>query len=159
MHERLCEIIAGESVALRPNAYTAALSAEILFRMTLYLRVHRLPGWVLGQMSGFLIGDELYMPHVAFIGGDLPPDRLGSHPTPPALAVEVDFPATTTSRQWINIKLETYQAVGTQVWVVTPQARKIEDHVPGEPVHIASDILTGGPALPGFTLTLADLFL
>lgn len=77
----------------------------------------------------------------------------------PDLAVEVVSPGNT--RREIAGKVRDYLAAGSRaVWVVNPERRTVTVHRPDrEPERLAgSDVLDGGPVLPGFRLPLSEIF-
>ncbi len=86
--------------------------------------------------------------------------QRGYNPNPPDLAVEVDFPSTETSRDTLRIKIGNYLAAGTVVWVVNVEPKLVEVYAPGQPVKLlgVDDTLDGGDVLPGFTLSVKDIF-
>jgi Uma2 family endonuclease len=46
------------------------------------------------------------------------------------------------------------------VWVVLPETKQVEVYVPGQPMKLLGldGTLDGGNVLPGFTLTVKDIF-
>ena len=77
----------------------------------------------------------------------------------PDLAVEILSPSNREGE--IRGKVADYLAAGGRlVWVVDPIRRRVTVHEPGKQATLllASDVLDGGPVLPGFRLPLGELF-
>jgi Uma2 family endonuclease len=77
----------------------------------------------------------------------------------PDLAVEIVSPGD--AGEAIVDKVEQYLSAGTaQVWVVYPDRKSVHVHTPGGTTQRLSnaDTLTGGELLPGFSVSLTDLF-
>ena len=77
----------------------------------------------------------------------------------PDLAIEILSP--TNSAEEVAEKLEEYFKVGVrQVWVVYPRQPKVYDYSSTTTVQILApgDELDGGDVLPGFHLSVTDLF-
>lgn len=77
----------------------------------------------------------------------------------PDLAAEVLSPSNTPTE--MKRKREEYLANGVRlVWIVDPKTRTVEVYAPRrKPVVLTeADTLDGGKVLPGFTLSLAELF-
>jgi Uma2 family endonuclease len=104
------------------------------------------------------------IPDVAFFSWDrLPGRRRPRDPIPtlaPNLAIEVLSRSNTSAE--MRRKREDYFSVGVNlVWEVDPEARTVTVYTRPEPadaVLTPTDTLDGGTALPGFTLSLRELF-
>ena len=156
------EFVAGEFVEVVSNNYASEIAATILAAIKSFAKAHKL-GRVTGADGGYRIAGERYIPDVAFISFDRQPNpsRAAYNPNPPELAVEVVSNAESLAeRDQLRIKVSNYLAVGTVVWIVRPEDQQIEIHAPGQAVRVygKADTLDGAPALPGFTLALADVF-
>jgi Uma2 family endonuclease len=158
--ERLFELIAGEVVQVLSSPHSSAMSVEIAFHMKMYLHQHKVGGHVTGEAGGYVISGERYIPNLAFISklhqADLP--IQGYNPLAPDLAVEIVSP-TDTEKQ-LRIKVANYLAAGTTIWVIYPEAKEAEIYAPGQPVRVLSgeQAIDGGAILPGFSLTLTEIF-
>ena len=78
---------------------------------------------------------------------------------PPDLAVEVTSP--NDSAREVEQKTDSWLAAGTsEVWVVSPQHRTVTVHRLSEPATVfdESETLTGGDLLPGFEVSVQELF-
>ncbi len=103
------------------------------------------------------------IPDVAFVSWDrLPHRRVPTAPIPalaPDLAVEV-LSAGNTSREMTR-KCREYFAAGVRlVWLVYPETRAVAVHTtPEHPLVLSEeDTLEGGAVLPGFALSVRELF-
>lgn len=159
----LCELIDGVLVEKAMGAQESLLAGELLTEINLYLRSTRL-GVALGADGMLRLRPRLVrIPDVSFISWDqLPEGEFPSKPVPdlyPDLAVEVLSDGNTTGE--IERKLADYFAAGCRlVWIIDPRSRSadsytsVSDCVPLEP----NQSLDGGNVLPGFKLSLKDLF-
>ena len=103
------------------------------------------------------------IPDVAFTSWDRMPGRKRpTKPIPelsPDLAVEVLSPSNTKGE--MQLKLTDYFSVNVRlVWIVDPQARTVKVYTGLDDMTLLSerDTLDGGAVLPGFSVSLADLF-
>lgn len=129
-----------------------------------FVREHKL-GWVFDSESAFQCFPSrpklIRRPDVAFVRlGRLPGNRLprGCGKLPPDFVVEVVSPKDT----WYEVeeKLSDYLGVDIPlIWVVNPDSRTIHAYRPDGTVtrHRETDEVSGAPALPGFSVRLADL--
>lgn len=161
--KRLCELVDGILVekALRyQKSYLALLLGRVL------------GNFVAAKDLGIILGADgltrlaaglVRIPDISFIPWERHPDRkvpsLAFVPFAPALAVEVLSPSNTP--QEMSRKLTDYFSTGVRlVWFVDPRARTVEVFTgPGQSVVLnEGDTLDGGEVLPGFAVTLAELF-
>lgn len=159
------ELSEGELIVMSPASYWSSIvAAAILRRIAAFVVEHRL-GLVAGADGGMLLRrgpDTLRAPDVSFVRRErIPPDvsRGGFIPVAPDLAVEVLSPSDRFSR--VTRKIRDYFAAGTRlVWVVDPDDRVTTVYHPDRPVEIigADGTLDGEDVLPGFTLSLAELW-
>lgn len=107
-----------------------------------------------------MVSGERYIPDAAFISKTRQPtpSHDAYNPLAPDLAVEVVSP--TDDPAAMRIKVVNYLRAGTTAWVVDPYKKHVEVYAPGQPVRIMgiNDILDGGTLLPGFMLTVKDIF-
>jgi Uma2 family endonuclease len=100
--------------------------------------------------------DLVYHSHERSPGAPIP---VGFSHVAPDLCVEVVSPSNRTAE--LMEKIEDYLGVGVRaVWVVYPRTRRIVVHTPGNPSRTlrGDDVLEGGEVLPGFRLSLSQLF-
>jgi Uma2 family endonuclease len=161
--DRLCELVDGVLVEKAMGYYESRLALLIGYFLEAFLQLHDL-GIVLGA-DGMLqwLHDQVRIPDVSFLSWVHFPDReLPSEPIPrlvPDLAVEV-LSASNTAQE-MNRKLQEYFAAGTQlVWYVDPEAQGITVYTALEQwIELGiEDVLDGGNVLPGFQLSIRELF-
>lgn len=162
--EERFELIRGERLDVSPTsgihgALQIALGAAILQ----HARIGR-SGRVYTE-TGFLVSrqpDTLLAPDVSFVRSArvLSRDRQGAYlPQAPDLAVEILSPGDRTSQSLEKVR--TYLDAGVSiVWVIDPQRRRVTVWMQDETVHELKpgDVLEGGDILPGFRLSVDELF-
>ena len=162
-HNRLCELIDGTLVEKTMGVYESWLACRIIHFISSFLEQHDL-GIVTGP-DGFLklFPHQVRAPDVAFVRRErLPGGRVPRDPIPvlgPNLAVEVLSPSNT--HREMERKLREYFAAGTElVWYIDPQTQSAVVYTsPNQPTEIGVDgVLSGGEVLPGFELSLQQLF-
>jgi Uma2 family endonuclease len=160
------EIIDGQKVEKRPMGNIQILIAATLDQLLgAFVRANRL-GRVAPEML-FRIdpkGRKKRAPDVAFVSyARLPRDRKldsrNGFDVSPELAIEVISPSNTVDEVFVKIR-DYFQAGVLRVWIVIPSVRQV--HVHESPVKVAilgdGDDLDGGDLVPGFRLSLAELF-
>ena len=158
--EKHFEFIGGEIIEMPSNLLSSYISALIIGAIVAYLRKNNI-GFVTGEAGGYKVGEERYAPDVAFISkkrqATLDPN-IGYNDLPPELAVEVISP--TDKAEHIRIKVFNYLAVGTTVWVVSPENKQVEVYIPSQSVKVLDEngVLDGGEILPDFKLPVRDIF-
>jgi Uma2 family endonuclease len=122
----------------------------------------------LGHVSGEAGMIRLYpglvrIPDVAFAPWDrFPNRRLNGEPIPqlaPDLVIEVLGRSNTAAE--MTIKVDEYFSAGVrQIWLVDPKSRSVTrfDAADRSTVLSERDVLDGGDVLPGFTISLSELF-
>ena len=122
-------------------------------------------GVVSGDGPGYLLGrdpDTLRIPDVSFVAADrLPAGGVPEAfwPFAPDLAVEIVSP--NDRAEDVHGKAREYLNAGTRVvWVVRPRTRRVAVYRGEGDTQESSDdgVLDGGDVLPGFDLSVADLF-
>jgi Uma2 family endonuclease len=162
-HDRICELIDGTLVE-KPMGMTESILAMFIGRkLGNYVEDHNL-GLVSGADGAFrMLRNNIRYPDVGFVpwsampDGEAPDDAIWS--VAPSLSVEV-LSESNTHTEMVH-KWAELSALGTQVmWLIDPDTSTAEIWRPGdEPVLVGlSDVLDASPALPGFTLPLADVF-
>lgn len=87
------------------------------------------------------------------------PDLYDAVPFPPAWALEVV--SESDKADDVRVKAQEYIDNGTRLlWVIYPAVREIDVYRPGQAPQTLrpGDVLEGGEVLPGFELTLNDIF-
>ena len=109
-------------------------------------------------------GKTMYCPDVAFVSYERWPrerkiDSGRGWDVVPELAIEVNSPTNKASEVLKKIRAY-FQSGVLQVWVVFPEVRQVYVYESSTKVQILAlaDALDGGELLPGFGLTLAELF-
>lgn len=163
--EQLCELVAGELVQEPlPGAEHGLVAATILGHLFRFVHERRL-GHLFAAETGFVLArdpDTVRGPDVAYVSAERVAATVRRGPFfegAPDLAVEVLSPGN--RREEIAAKVRDYLSAGSRaVWVVDPDRRTVTVHRPDrEPERLAgSDVLAGGPVLPGFRLSLDEVF-
>jgi Uma2 family endonuclease len=161
--KRLYELVDGVLVEKAMGFRESLLAGAVVELIRQFLRGRRL-GVVTGADGMMrLVSGRVRMPDVAFVSwASLPGRRIPDEPIPnlaPDLAVEILSESNT--RGEMALKRQEYFAAGTRlVWQIDPRSRSAE-------VFTAPDVATelneaqsldGGGVLPGFTLSLRELF-
>lgn len=160
---RYCELIDGTLVEKTVGWYESLLAVIIGQLLNNYLDEHPL-GMALGADGALKIfPDMIRIPDVSFIRRErLPKHKLPRRPIPaliPNLAVEVLSPSNTKGE--MRRKLKDYFASGVElVWFIDPAQRSAMVYTaPGNATRVdETGELDGGTVLPGFRLSLRDLF-
>jgi len=161
--EGLVELVDGILVEKAIGFFESRLAAVIIGLFERFLDEKNV-GIVSGA-DGMLrtIGQQVRMPYVAFIRWDRLPDgklpRQAVLPLAPDLAIEVLSEGDTPAE--MNRKVHEYFQAGTRlVWIIDPRTQSATSYSsPEKPQAIdPQGSLDGGEVLPGFQLSLADLF-
>jgi Uma2 family endonuclease len=141
----------------------AILATWISSKIAAYLESHDL-GQVLGADGPLkILPGIVKLPDVSFIGWHrFPKHRLGRRPIPalvPDLAVEVLSESNTTAEMERKLK-QYFEAGVTLVWYIDPETRSARVYAGPTDVTVVDQngLLDGGPVLPGFQLSLRELF-
>ncbi len=161
--DRLCELIDGVLVE-KPMGYGESILALFLGHMLYSFVAPRNLGHVTGEQGMMRLFPGLVrIPDVAFASWDrFPQRRWTGEPIPelvPDLAVEVLSESNTPGE--MRIKTGEYFSAGVRlVWLVDPKSRTVTVYTAADDcvtLH-EQDVLSGGSVLPGFTLSLRELF-
>ncbi len=164
---RRFELIEGEVVDMPPpGVYHAILSRLIDRLIGVFVDEHGL-GYMTGEGGHYALGDDttVLAPDCAFISAARLADPTSDKAAPvmPDLAVEIKSPSD--SYMGMRRKAELYLQRGTQiVWLVYPERRGVDVCTLDEAGALQTEFvdengsLSGGDALPGFTLALTRLF-
>ncbi|MGD0093742.1 MAG: Uma2 family endonuclease [Planctomycetota bacterium] len=160
-----CELVRGKVVPLsNPGGEHGLLEFEIGFQIGLHVKQKRL-GKVSCGDAGIILErdpDTVRGPDVAFIRAGRLPSRgrvKGYFKVPPDLCVEVVSPTDRWSE--ITEKVEMFLAAGViLVWVLDPRTHTARVYRKGREVRVVhlDGSLNGEDVLPGFRLSLAELF-
>ena len=159
------ELVRGDLVVMAP---AGGRHGHVAHRLSLFVGNHVLEGdlgRVFAAETGFLLRrapDTVRAPDVAFVaadrlgGAEPPPGFLEMHPD---LAVEVVSPSDSPAA--VRAKVQDWLEAGTRlVWVAYPDSRSVTVHSQtGQPEELSeTDVLSGAPALPEFSVAVRDLF-
>ena len=162
-HRRL-ELIEGEIVEMPPSSKRNTILAALIAH---FLWVHVLEnelGYVSGADGDYKVSENYLQPDCAFIANARIQNLDGVYfETAPNLAVEVISESESSVR--VLGKARLYLQSGTQaVWAVYPEAQVVHVHRQNDNGELVTMILerdatlTGGDALPEFSLPLSVLF-
>lgn len=160
---RTCELVDGVLVEKAVGYFESRLAATLIYFLERYLETTDL-GIVLAPDGMLQLADEgMRAADVSIIRWEKFPDRvLPAEPVPvlvPDLAVEILSIGNTQKE--MNRKLDEYFAAGVQdVWVIDPTdetAELFEQREDSRSID-SQGLLTAPKALPGFSLSLDDLF-
>jgi len=158
------ELVRGEIVEVSPPGFVHGdVASNIAVSLKSFVKPRQL-GRVVVE-AGYVLRrnpDTVRGPDVSFVRAERMP--AGGRPKSffegaPDLAVEVVSPGDRYSE--IVARVADYLGAGTAlVWVVDPDARTVTVHSADRPpvVHAETGVLEGGDVLPGFHLTLSELF-
>ena len=161
--KRLCELVEGVLVEKAMGQRESRLALELGRRLGNFLEAKNL-GILTGADGPHTLESELVrFPDVAFISWDkIPVDADPATPMPdwvPSLAVEVISAGNT--RGEMKRKLKEYFAAGVDlVWYVFPKEQVVRVYNSEDNCQTLSedDTLNGGSVLPGFQLSVRQLF-
>lgn len=160
---RICELVDGVLVEKAMGRRESLIGSWLIFLLQSYLQQHPL-GEITGADGPYqLREDQVRYPDVAFLAWDrVPADADPATPMPgwvPNLAVEVLSPSN--SQGEMQRKLEDYFAAGVElVWYLDPDRRVVDvfTAVDRRQTLDEDDTLTGGTVLPGFEVSVRNLF-
>jgi Uma2 family endonuclease len=161
--KRICELIDGVLVEKPMGFRESGLASWIMTLLGGFIYPRNL-GILTGEQGAMrLFAGRVRIPDVAFISwGRTPGGCWPEEPIPdlaPDLAVEILSPSNTVAE--MDLKRQDYFRSGVLlVWEIDPTARTVEVYtMPGHPLVLReTDLLDGGAVLPGFTLSVRDLF-
>jgi Uma2 family endonuclease len=157
---RILELVEGGIIEKMPSFVPSEIALNIGSFIKQYVREHH-TGYVTAADGGYIMsGSDVFVPDVGYITRErLPQKPMREAPVPPDMAVEVKSP--TDRKRDMRVKAEKYLAYGTRlVWLVFPEEQAVEVYTPDEDVKTIGigGVLDGGDILPGFTLTVRDIF-
>lgn len=159
----LCELVDGLLVEKTMGFYESHLAALLIQFLGNHVRQQDLG--ILAAPDGMmrLAPGLVRIPDVSFIAWErLPQRQVPREAIPdlvPDLAVEVLSESNTAKE--MQRKLEDYFAAGVRlVWYVDPDRRCVQVYTGVDQVRVVNrnETLTGEPVLPGFSLSLRELF-
>jgi Uma2 family endonuclease len=160
---RPCELVEGTLVE-KPLGYEESVMAALIITHMNNFVIPRKLGVVTGEHGTIKLFEGLIrIPDVAFTSWDtLPNRRVPKEPIPhlaPDLVIEVLSKGNT--KREMERKVEEYFAAGVRlIWLVDPRKRVVTVYVSPRVSRVfsADQSLDGGDVLPGFSLSLCELF-
>ncbi|MHB8626145.1 MAG: Uma2 family endonuclease [Aggregatilineales bacterium] len=159
--DRMFELIDGEIIEKEVGSYVPSwVAGQIFLAIGIYLRQNPI-GRLTGADGTYEMSDKnALIPDLAFtLKVRLPEHPIRSATIPPDLTVEVKSPSD--RYRALRRKAERYLELGTKmVWLVFPEKQLIEVYTTDADVETidSNGIVTGGDLLPGFTLSVRDIF-
>lgn len=157
------EFVDGRVIPMAPpGEFQADIAANLVWKLKNFVYEHKL-GRVYVELSCLLPvpGGMVRVPDVSFIEVNrLDPnrDRRRAFQGAPTLAVEILSPSDTLSE--LQDKAALYLSVGTRVvWLIEPEERRVTVRTSeGSAVLFDDDILEAPEILPGFKISITELF-
>lgn len=159
------ELVRGEIHVMTPASGVHGIVAGRIFAaLNAFAEEHGL-GLCFPDNIGFELpglDNTVRSPDAAFVrAGRLSLESIGTGwvPVSPDLVVEVLSPSETAAM--LDEKWRDYRAAGTSLmWVIDAAEHAVTVREPGAPDRrlLATDTLTGGSVLPGFSIAVAQLF-
>ena len=159
----ICELVDGVLVEKTMGYVESVLAMAVGEYLRRFVRKHKL-GIVSGEAGTLrILSDQVRIPDVCFVSwGRFPGGKLPSAPIPavaPDLAVEILSKSDAEGE--MQRKLHDYFTAGVRlVWYIDPRTRTATVYTsPTESAVLGEgDVLAGGDVLPGFELSLRELF-
>jgi Uma2 family endonuclease len=165
-HPQRRELVDGEVVVSEPRPLHQRVLMDLAFALESWTRADPARGEATLPLDVKLDDRNVYAPDLLFYAGDRGPGRSEVVPSPlPDLAVEVRSPSTW--RYDVGVKKAVYERLGLrELWLVDTAADEVLVFRRSGPAaagfDVALELDRGGelssPLLPGFGLTLAELF-
>ncbi len=163
-HENIiCELVEGTLVE-KPMGYDLGqVTFEFIFYLANFLRIRNLglangPDGTLRLTTGLL-----RVPDISFVSWDRLPDRKKPVGPVPMLGLDlaVEVLSKSNTKREMNRKVREYFDSGVVlVWLIDPRTRtaRVYSSVEDSALLTEDDSLDGGAVLPGFRLSLRELF-
>jgi Uma2 family endonuclease len=154
---RIFELINGEIVEKTPGrTRNSGIPMIIAGHVYAFCREHNLPFYTSGTDGAYRILEQVLALDFAYKRSPLSDDYPDT--VPPVWVVEVISP--TEKPDDIRAKRLIYITAKILYWEIYPKSQSVDIYAPGQPMKtVALDgTLDGGDVLPGFTLSMKDLF-
>lgn len=158
-HSRRLEFIHGEPVEVAPNDIAAMIGVKIVVMIGSFVWSNHL-GFVTGEQGGYRVGEHDLIPDCAFVSKARRANPQGETyaRVVPDLIVEVKSPTDTYVGLVSKISLYLLADV-RMAWLVLPDKRRIEVFTQdGSQSYGLGEQIAGGDVLPGFVVSVADIF-
>jgi Uma2 family endonuclease len=155
------ELDEGELIEMTRPAYKHnQVMQKLLVELVLYFREHPIGQALISENLYALSPSTRRSPDVAIILGDRQAELENAKVIPiiPEIADEVLSPSETP--RMIHRKMRQYFEAGVkEVWLIDPESKEVEIWIGLQLTHeLTGDAAITSPLLPGFALTLAELF-
>lgn len=160
---RLFELVDGILVEKAMGFYESLLTVQFITILVNFVKQHRL-GIVAGADGTIKLAPGLVrIPDISFISWDRLPDRKVPKEPIPHLTIDlaVEILSKSNTRKEMDRKcLEYFEAGARLVWYIDPKPRTARVyHAPDQFTELTEDqSLDGGDVLPGFSVSLRELF-
>ena len=161
--KHLCELIDGVLVEKAMDWKNALLATKVTFWLAAYVDTED-AGVVLGAgAAAEILAGQVRIPHVSFYGWHHFPRRILPEASIPRIAPDLAVDVISTSNTPVEMarKLRDYFSAGVKlVWYIYPKKHQVEvfTSTGGQTTLKTEDTLTGDPVLPGFSLSVDQLF-
>ncbi len=154
---RVFELINGEIVEKMPGRATnSAIAMKFGQLVFVFCTMHQLACVTTGEQGTYSVLGQSFAPDFAYRTAPL----TGAYPEPepPLWVVEVISP--TDRPKDIRAKRMVYLEAGVLYFELWPEERSIDAYAPGQlpRTYGVSDVIDMNDLIPGFTLTVSDLF-
>ncbi|MBC7810222.1 MAG: Uma2 family endonuclease [Burkholderiales bacterium] len=151
------ELIDGEIIEVSPGrTNNSEFGHNIVVPVHNFCRTHKIKCHTSGETGTYQIGSHVVAPDFAF--KHMPMSHDYPDPMPPLWAVE--FISPTDKPKAIRNKRKVYIDAEILYWEAFYPSRSVDVYAPGKPMQTfgIDDTLDGGDVLPGFTLSVRDIF-
>jgi len=162
--DRRLQRIDGEIIEVVSNNKASESAINVSGELYSFVRPRKL-GRVTGSDGGYTIAGEQYIPDCAFVSYQRQPHTTSeAYPDiAPDLVVEVLSPGNLSSseeRAKLARKVANYLAADCELWLLDPEAEKLERYLPNQPVRTYrnGEVLEGGGVLEGFRLEISAIW-
>ena len=151
------ELIHGEIAEKMPGrASNSAIHTWIAFFVRLFCREHQLACFITTADGAFNVLGRVYAPDFAYTTTPF----TGEYPEPVAPLWVVEVISPNDQPLDIRAKRQVYLQAGILYWELYPEDRSVDVYAAGLPMRTfrAGDAIDVGDLIPGFKLSLSELF-
>jgi Uma2 family endonuclease len=159
----ICELVEGVLVEKAMGYTESLLAAQLITLLNNFVRARKLGHVTAPDSTMEILANIVRLPDVSYLSWDRLPGRQRPTDAVPAvvpnIAIEILSDSNTPGEMVIK-RAEYFSAGVTLVWEIDPRNRTVTVYTsPTQATTlIVGDTLLGAPALPGFSLPIADLF-
>jgi Uma2 family endonuclease len=161
--DRLVELVDGKIHEILPTEEHGVVTANAATVVQIYGRQNQIKGrtTILARHRSPDDNRNVRLPDVSYTSAArlLPMTKKGSVPQMPDFVIEIKSPDDTYEDMRESAKFYIQNGVSL-VWLLYPAKRLVEVYRAGgdSEIYTEHDVLEGGAVLPGFTLSVAELF-